>query len=171
MVFECHFGGFNYSKMVKNRFLIDSNIFWMDFGTWKISRFFGPVVDPWTPYLSWIYFNKYKTNFRNILEKYGLWISENLRISECPEVLCTWLFDFWNFEIWRFEDLKIWNFDNYNMIIWWNHEKSKTRNLLTFIFPAEFLQKLEYGFGFDKKTWIDFVQQRTNFCIFGQVHP
>ena len=40
------FWGFNYSKMAKYRFLIDSNTFWMDFGTSKILRFFGPVVDP-----------------------------------------------------------------------------------------------------------------------------
>ena len=44
--------GFNYSKMAEYRFLIDSNTFWMDFGTWKISIFFGPVVDPRNPYLS-----------------------------------------------------------------------------------------------------------------------
>ena len=44
--------GFNYSKMAKYRFLIDPNTFWMILGTSKISKFFGPVVDPGTPYLS-----------------------------------------------------------------------------------------------------------------------
>ena len=44
--------GFNYSKMAKYRFLIDSNTFLTILGTAKISNFFGPVVDPGTPYLS-----------------------------------------------------------------------------------------------------------------------
>ena len=36
------FWDFNYSKMAKYRFLIDSNTFWMDFGTSKISDFLDP---------------------------------------------------------------------------------------------------------------------------------
>ena len=58
-----------------------------------------------------------------------------------------------------------------NMIIWWNHEKSKTRNLLTFILPADFLQKFEYEFHSDKNTWNEHVVKRTNFSIFGQCNP
>ena len=41
--------GFNYSKMAKIRFLIDPNTFWMILGASKISKIFGPVVDPGTP--------------------------------------------------------------------------------------------------------------------------
>ena len=53
----------------------------------------------------------------------------------------------------------------------WKSWKSKTRNLLTLLLPAEFLEKLGYEFHFDQKTWIDFVQKRTNFSIFGQCNP
>ena len=99
--------------MAKIRFLTDPNTFWMILGTSKILRFFGPVVDPRTPYLSWIYFKKYKKKYGNILGKYGFWISENLKISKFSKVLCTWLLEFWYFEIRRFEiskfeDLKFW---------------------------------------------------------------
>ena len=72
---------------------------------------------------------------------------------------------------WIFEIQNSWIFDNYNMIIWWNHEKSKTRNLLTSIFPAEFLEKLGYEFSFDQKTWNTISQKRTNFSIFRQCNP
>ena len=108
------------------------------------------------------------------MEKYGeicpmeIWESTFSKLSKScvPD-----FFDFWNFEIWRFEDLKNWNFDN---SIWWileNHEKSKTRNLLTFILPAEVPPKLGYKFSFDQKTWNEKVVNRTNFFIFGQGNP
>ena len=57
---------------------------------------------------------------------------------------------------------------------WWNlenHEKSKTRNLLTLILPVEFLQKLGYEFHFDQKTWNENVVNRTDLSIFGQCNP
>ena len=57
--------------------------------------------------------------------RFEIWKFEDLKIRNLK---------IWNFEIWRFEILKIWFFDNYFMIIWWNHEKSKTRNVLGLIF-------------------------------------
>ena len=125
---------FNYSKIAKTWFLIDLNTFLTILGTSKISKILGPVVDPRTFYLSWIYLEKYKEKYWNILRKYGFLRSENLRISKFSKSPVYLTFGFWNFEIWRFEILKIWNFDNYFMIIWWNDEKSKTRNVLGLIF-------------------------------------
>ena len=78
------------------------------------------------------------------------WESENLKISGSP-VYPTSRF-FW---LWTFVSFFLF-FLFYNMIIWWNDEKSKTRNFLRFILPAEFLQKLGYEFQFDQKTWIVF---------------
>ena len=102
----------------------------------------------------------------NVIGKYGfgiseIWESENLKISgkSCVHNLKMCLYEPSSFFVFQ------------NMIIWWNHEKSKTRNLLTLISPAEFLQKLGYEFSFDQKTWIDFVVKRTNFSIFGRGNP
>ena len=108
LFFECfNWGlwGFNCSKMAKIRFLTDPNTFWMILGTSKISRFFGPVVDPRTPYLSWIYFKKYKKNQETPLENmdFGylrIWESQNFRKSCVP--------GFSIFEISKFEDLNFW---------------------------------------------------------------
>ena len=97
---------------------------------------------------------KWKNIFRRIL---------NFRIFEILETLA---FHFLNFGI-----LIFCFFDNYFMIIWWNHEKSKTRNVLQFILPAEFWQKLGYEFHFFQKTWIHFRRKRTNFSIFGRGNP
>ena len=69
--------------------------------------------------------------------------------------------DFGNLRIWKSQNFRkscapnpsfVLLFLFYNMIILWNHEKSKMRNLLTLILPSEFLQKLGYEFLFDKKT-------------------
>ena len=135
--------------MAKIRFLIDPNTFWMILGTSKISNFFGPVVDPRTFYLSWIYFKKYKKNTGTSLENMDFWYlriwkSQNFRKSCVPDfgILKFRNLKIWNFEIRRSEILKIWIFDNYNMIRLWNDEKSKTRNFLGFISPPEFLEML-----------------------------
>ena len=86
--------------MAKGRFLIDSNTFWMILGTSKISRFFGPVVDPWTPYLSWIYFKKYKKMWKRPWKIliFHIWEFDNLRIFQIPETLA-FHFEFLKFRI------------------------------------------------------------------------
>ena len=94
------FWGFNYSKMAKTWFLIDPNTFWMILGTSKISKFLGPVVDPRTFYLSWIYLEKYKENMETSLENMDFW---NLRIWKSQKFrhlgnLSLPFFEFWNFE-------------------------------------------------------------------------
>ena len=115
LFFECfNWGlwGFNYSKMANYRFLIDSTTFWMDLGTSNFSTFFGPVVDPWTPYLSWIYF---KTTTKMWEHPWKIWIwdiweSENLKNFGSPVYLTFWFskFEIWRFEISKLEDSKIW---------------------------------------------------------------
>ena len=45
-----------------------SQYFFDDSGNFRKFRFFGPVVDHWTPYFSWIYFKKYKKNTGTSLE-------------------------------------------------------------------------------------------------------
>ena len=108
------------------------------FGLWK------PVF---LHFIRQEYFNKIKknqgTSWENII--YGNMIIEIFEMFEISETLGVHFLNFWNSEFLIF--------DNYNMIILWNHEKSKTRNFLRFILPAEFPQKLEYEFSFDQKTW------------------
>ena len=103
------FGAFNYSKMTKYRFLIDSNIFWMDFGTSKILTFFGPVVDPWTFYLLSNYFKKYKTNMGTSLK--------NINSSYLTEFMNSWIHGFMN--SWIHEFMNSWIPESMNP---WIHE-------------------------------------------------
>ena len=72
--------GLNYSKIAKNRFLIDSNTFWMILGTFKILYFLDPR---WTlePRISHEFISKNTRKYGNILGRYGFGISENLKIS------------------------------------------------------------------------------------------
>ena len=84
-----------------------------------------------------------------------IWKSQNFRKSCVPNLNIFLNLPFFPFLIFWFK----------NMIIWWNDEKSKTRNFLRFISPAEFLQKLGYEFHFDQKTWNTISQKRTNFSI------
>ena len=71
---------------------------------------------------------------------------------------------------WIFEIQNSWLFDNWKLWILENHEKSKTRNLLTLISPAEFLEKLEYEFSFDQKYELIFVKTNHFLCS-GKVIP
>ena len=126
------------------------------FGLWK------PVF---LHFITPEYFKKIKKNQGTSLEEcenifWGILKLKNVEIVETSGVH---FLNFWNLEFLIF--------DNYNMIILWNDEKSKTRNFQEFILPPEFLEKLGYEFHCDQETWIDFVQKRTNFCIFGQVNP
>ena len=77
--------GFNYSKMAKYRFLIDSNTFLTILGTSKILSKSGPVTLPIAVNL----LLKIQEKYGIILRKYGFLRSENLKISKFPEVLCT----------------------------------------------------------------------------------
>ena len=73
--------GCNYSKIANYRFLIDCDTFAMLFWTSTILTFFGPVVDPWAPHYSWVYFKHIRTIWEDpwtIL----IFISENLKIRE-----------------------------------------------------------------------------------------
>ena len=79
------FWGFNYSKMANYRFLIDSNTFWMDSGTSKILSKSGPVALPIIMKLH----KKIQENYWNNIGEYGFGKSENLKISNFSEVLCT----------------------------------------------------------------------------------
>ena len=83
------FWGFNYSKMANYRFLMDSNTFWMDSGTSKILSKSGPVAFPII--IKTLLKNQEKCG--NILEIYEFGISDNLKISNFPEVVCTQLQD------------------------------------------------------------------------------
>ena len=98
-------------------------------------------------------------------ETYYPWKSENwiFRFFEIPETLGVHFLHFWNSEFLFFDNWKWWILEN--------DEKSKTRNLLTLILPAEFLEKFGSEFSFDQKTWIDVVVKRTNCSIFGQCNP
>ena len=106
-----------------------------------------------------------------------IWMSRNnIIFSKSNESLNLWIFE--TLKLWNFEIVNLWNFETWRCDFWclkmmnsWNDEKSKTRNLLTLILPAEFLEKVGYEFSFDKKTWKDFVVKRTNFSIFGQCNP
>ena len=107
--------GFNYSKIAKTWFLIDPNTFFDDSGTSKISKIFGPVVDPRTFYLSWIYFKKYKKKiWKHPWKKwiFEIWESENLKIFEKSCVPDFWIFEISKFEDLKFRNLKIWNFED-----------------------------------------------------------
>ena len=77
----------------------------------------------------------------------GKYFSKNSKTQEFQNVgnLKCPLFEFLKFRIPEF--LIIEN-DEFLKI----DEKSKTRNLLGLILPAEFLEKLGYEFSFDKKT-------------------
>ena len=138
------FWGFNYSKMAKTWFLIDSSTFWMILGTSKILSKSGPVALP--------IIIKLLEKYKKILEHpWNIWIleiweSENLKIFESSvyQIPSVFLWTFGSF----FLFLIFWF---YNLIIWWNDEKSKTRNFLRCILPAEFLEKLGYEFSFDEK--------------------
>ena len=143
----------------------------MDFGTSKISTFFGPVVDPWTPYLSWIHFKKYKKNIKTSLENmdFGylrIWKSQNVRKSCVP--------DFSIFGISKFELSKIWRSEN---LIIRNEEflkimKSRRRGISWDSFcRRNFLKSLDTNLVSIKKTWNYFVVKRTNFSIFRQCNP
>ena len=87
--------GFNYSKMVKYRFLIDPNTFFDDSGTSKILSKYGPVTLPITVNL----LLKIQEKYGNILRKYGFSKSENLKISNFSKVLCTQPQFFFVFEV------------------------------------------------------------------------
>ena len=54
------------------------------------------------------------------------------------------------------------------LIILENHEKSKTRNLLTLIYPAELLQILEYEFSFDQKHELFFSKTNQLFYFWAR---
>ena len=117
------FGSFNYSKMAKYRFLIDSNTFWMDFGTSKISNFFGPVVDPDSPYFSWIYFKKYKKKSGNILGKSGFWISQLSGIPKFRHFLDL-LTPIFFVSYLRNSPQKLRMINGVFVFFWWNNSKS-----------------------------------------------
>ena len=151
--------------MAKIRFLTDPNTFWMDFGTSKISRFFGPVVDPRTPYLSWIYFKKYKKNLGTSLKNMDFGY---LRIWESQIVQKSCVPDFSICEISKFEDSKIWRSeiliirkDEFLKIL-----KSRRRGMTWHSFSIHKMYKsLDANF-IPIKKWIGFVKKRTNFSIF-----
>ena len=112
------------------------------FGSWKPAflHFIRPE-----------YFNEIKKNQGTSLEKMGKYFSRNSETQEFP--------NFGNLRcppFWKIEILNSWIFANQKWLILENDEKSKTRNLLTLILPAESLQNLEYEFSFDQKTWIVF---------------
>ena len=114
-------------------------------------------------------------NTRKILEHpwkiwiLEIWESENLKISGSPVYQTSRFFYFRNL---RFVFVCFcFFFWSYDMIIWWNDEKSKMRNFLRFILPAEFLEKLGYEFSFEQKTWIDFSKKWTIFLFSGKVIP
>ena len=72
----------------------------MILGTFKIFDFFGPVVDPRTPYFSWIYFEKYKKIWEDPGENiiYGnMWI-DIFNFFEISETLGVhfWILEFQN---------------------------------------------------------------------------
>ena len=88
--------GFNYSKMAKVRFLIDSDTFWMILGTFEIFDF----LDPWWTLEPRISHEFTWTNTRKIWEHPGEnIIFGNLRIEifenfELPESLCVHFLNF-----------------------------------------------------------------------------
>ena len=131
--------------MANYRFLIDSNTFWMDLGTSKISRFVGPVVDPWTPYSSWIYFKKYKKNveiaLKNINFSYlRIWKFENFRNPgnlSCP------VFEFLKLRIPEFEFLK---FRIPEFLIIRNDDKSVPTSIFVYFLGYQELQQMSVIF-------------------------
>ena len=91
------------------------------------------------------------------------WRNLKLKNFEILETLAFHFLFFWDF--------RIPDFYNYNMIILCNDEKSKTRNFLRFIFPAEFLEKLGCEFSFDKKHETLFPKNEPTFLFLGEVIP
>ena len=81
-------------------------MFEMDFGTFEISTFFGPIVDPRTPYLLPNYLKEYK-KCAHIFEKYyfQVWESEHLRTFEISETLAAHFFNFEVLNLWNYEFL------------------------------------------------------------------
>ena len=91
---------------IPDRYHYFLNVFW----TSTNSTFFGPVVDPWTPYLSWIYFAKYKKISEHPWKIWiwDIWESENLKNFGSPVYRTFRFLKFRNLEIRRFGKLKFW---------------------------------------------------------------